>query len=68
MAFFIENEEGRSTAEDLMSNTNLPFTDRVMRFPLPNKFKAPQVDRYDGSGDQPFQPYGRLPCSSCTSW
>jgi hypothetical protein len=40
MAFFIENGEGRSTAENLMSKTNLPFTNQVMRFPFPNKFKA----------------------------
>jgi hypothetical protein len=36
-----------------MTKTTSPFTDRVMRFPLPDKFKDPRVDKYDGSGD-PF--------------
>jgi hypothetical protein len=26
-----------------MLNTNLTFTDRVMRFPLPEKFKVPRL-------------------------
>lgn len=43
--------EDRSIAEDLMQKTNLPFTDRVMRFPSLEKFKVPCVDKYDGSGD-----------------
>jgi hypothetical protein len=51
MAFFIENGERRSTAENLMSKTNLPFTNQVMRFPFPNKFKALWVDRYNRSED-----------------
>jgi hypothetical protein len=51
MVFFMENGEGQSTAEHLMTKTTLPFTDRVMRFPLPDKFKDPRVDKYDGSGD-----------------
>ena len=51
MALLMENGEGRSIAENLMSNTNLPFTDRALRFPLPDKFKVPWIDRYDGSGD-----------------
>ena len=41
MALLIENGEDLSIVEDLMLNTNLPFTDRVMRFPLPDKFKVP---------------------------
>ena len=51
MALLMGNGEGRSIAENLMSNTNLPFIDRVMRFFFLDKFKVPQVDRYDGSGD-----------------
>jgi hypothetical protein len=51
MAFFMENGEGQSTVENLVVKTNLPFTDKVMRIPLPDKFKDPWVDKYDGSGD-----------------
>jgi hypothetical protein len=51
MALLIENKETLSVTEDLMQHTNLPFTDRVMRYPLPNRFKVPRVDKYDGSGD-----------------
>lgn len=51
MAFLIDNGEGRSMAENLMSNTNLPFTDHVVRLPLLDKFKVPRVDRCDESGD-----------------
>jgi hypothetical protein len=51
MVLFMENGEGQSTAEHLMAKTTLPFTNRVLNFPLPNKFKDPRVDKYDGSGD-----------------
>ncbi|XP_059441743.1 uncharacterized protein LOC132174049 [Corylus avellana] len=51
MAFLIGNGENQSLAKDLMQYTNLPFTDRVMRFPLPDKFKMPWVNKYDGSTD-----------------
>jgi hypothetical protein len=53
MVLFMENREGQSTAEHLMTKTTLPFTNRVLNFPLPDKFKDPRVDKYDGSGD-PF--------------
>jgi hypothetical protein len=43
--------EGKSTSGELMENTNVPFTSRVMSFPLPDKFKMPQVDKFDGNGD-----------------
>ncbi|XP_059436624.1 uncharacterized protein LOC132169640 [Corylus avellana] len=51
MAFLFENGENYSATEDLMQYTNLPFTDRVMRFPMPGNFKVPRVGEYDGSGD-----------------
>jgi hypothetical protein len=51
MAFFMENGEGQSTAEHLMMKTTLPFTNRVMKFPLPDNFKDPRVEKYDKSGD-----------------
>jgi hypothetical protein len=34
-----------------MTKTTLPFTNRVLNFPLPDKFKDPRVDKYDGSRD-----------------
>jgi hypothetical protein len=34
-----------------MTKTTLSFTDQVMRFPLPYKFKDPQVEKYDRSED-----------------
>jgi hypothetical protein len=51
MVLFMENGEGQSTAERLMTKTTLPFTNRVLNFPLPDKFKDPRVDKYDGNGD-----------------
>ncbi|XP_059447484.1 uncharacterized protein LOC132178889 [Corylus avellana] len=51
MAFLIENRENWSATEDLMQHTNLPFTDWVMRFPMPGSFKVPLIGEYDGSGD-----------------
>jgi hypothetical protein len=38
----------QSVVDNLLQNTNLPFTDRVTKFPLPDKFKVPQVELYDG--------------------
>ena len=41
----------RSIMDNLMQNTSLPFTDRVMKFPLPEKFKVPHIDIYDVEGN-----------------
>lgn len=38
----------QSVVDNLLQNTNLPFTNRVMKFPLSDKFKVPQVELYDG--------------------
>jgi hypothetical protein len=44
--------KGKSTAiEDALKSTNLPFTLRVLNFPLPPKFKVPPVSLYDGTTD-----------------
>jgi hypothetical protein len=43
--------EGKSTVGELMENTNLLFTSRVMSFPLHDKFKMPWVDKFNGNGD-----------------
>ncbi len=37
--------------ESLLKETNLPFTTRVMEFPLPTKFKMPQVESRDNNKD-----------------
>jgi hypothetical protein len=51
MVRFMKDGEGQSTTEHLMTKMTLPFTNRVLNFPLPDKFKDPRVDKYDGSGD-----------------
>jgi hypothetical protein len=40
-----------TTIEKLLLNTNLPFTNRVMNFPLLDNFKVPPISSYDGRGD-----------------
>lgn len=42
----------QSTLESLLHNTNIPFTDAVMKFLLPEKFKVPQIENYDWTKDQ----------------
>lgn len=37
--------------ESLLKGTNLPFTTRVMEFPLPTKFKMLQVEFYYSNKD-----------------
>jgi hypothetical protein len=45
-----ENGQG-SVVEDLLRSTNLPFTDRITAFPLPDKFKIPRIDKFTGEED-----------------
>lgn len=42
----------QSVAESLLRNTNITFRDAVMKFLLPDKFKVPQIEMYDGTKDQ----------------
>ncbi|XP_058189301.1 uncharacterized protein LOC131306889 [Rhododendron vialii] len=42
-----------ATVEELVQNTNSPFTPEVMGLPLPRKFKMPQLETFNGSTD-PF--------------
>ena len=35
----------------MLDDENLPFTEPVRVYTMPNKFKMPQVEKYDGSGD-----------------
>ena len=47
----VNGEDTKLKARDLLEDSNLPFTDRVKNFPMPNKFKMPHMDKYDGNGD-----------------
>ena len=40
-----------SELDDLVNQTDLPFTASVNSFPLPHKFRMPQIDSYDGVKD-----------------
>ena len=40
-----------SDLDDLVNRTNSPFTASVNSFPLPHKFRMPQIDSYDGVKD-----------------
>ena len=40
-----------SDLDDLVHRTNSPFTASVNSFPLPPKFRMPQVENYDGNKD-----------------
>jgi hypothetical protein len=35
----------------MLEDDNLPFTERVKRFHMPDKFKMPWIEKYDRSGD-----------------
>jgi hypothetical protein len=34
-----------------LEDTHLPFSNLVMAFPMPDKFKMPHIKKYDGSKD-----------------
>ena len=40
-----------SDLDDLVNQTNSPFTASVNSFPLPHKFRMPQIESYDGVKD-----------------
>ena len=40
-----------SNLDDLVNRTNSPFIASVNSFPLPYKFRMPQIDSYDGVKD-----------------
>ncbi|XP_059437733.1 uncharacterized protein LOC132170676 [Corylus avellana] len=44
-------KDEKTPAAGFMDNTDLPFTDRVLGFPLPENFKMPRVKEFNGSGD-----------------
>ena len=37
--------------DDLVQQTESPFTAGVLNFPLPAKFKMPQIETFDGTKD-----------------
>lgn len=39
------------TVEELVQNTDSPFTAEIMRVPLPRKFKMSQLETFNGSTD-----------------
>lgn len=40
-----------TTIDELIQRTNHPFTPKVMARPLPDKFKSPQMETFDGGKD-----------------
>ena len=53
MDFMMNALRGRvsNNLDDLVHRTDSPFTTSVTSFPLPLKFRMPQVENYDGSKD-----------------
>ena len=53
MGFMMNALRGRvsSDLDDLVHRTDSPFTAFVTSYPLPPKFRMPQVENYDGSKD-----------------
>ena len=47
----LKKENVHTMIKKLFSNTNLPYTNWVMSFPLPDNFKVPPISSYDGRGD-----------------
>ena len=46
-----KGQKEQSIVDNLLQNTNLPFSNRVMRFPLPVKFKVPHIKKDSGDVD-----------------
>jgi hypothetical protein len=47
----MEGEHPELTAWDMLEDESLPFTERVKAYPMPDKFKMPRIEKYDGSED-----------------
>jgi hypothetical protein len=47
----MEGEHPELTTWDMLEDESLPFTERVKAHPMPDKFKMPQIEKYDGSED-----------------
>ena len=48
-----ENMRRANPVDDLVHQTDSPFTASINSYPLPPKFKMPSLDSYDGTRD-PF--------------
>ena len=51
--YAMEKKEKHKAAivSKLFAGTETPFTKRVVEYPLPNKFKSPQISSYNRVGD-----------------
>jgi hypothetical protein len=47
----MDGEDPGLTAWDMLEDESLSFTDRVKAYPMPDKFKMPRIEKYDGSED-----------------
>jgi hypothetical protein len=47
----MDGEDPGLTAWDMLEDESLPFIDKVKAYPMPDKFKMPRIDKYDGSED-----------------
>ena len=47
----VNGEDLKMTAWEMLDDENLPFIKFVRAYTMPDKFKMPQVEKYDGSGD-----------------
>jgi hypothetical protein len=47
----MDGEDLELTAWDMLEDESLPFTGRVKAYPMPDKFKMPRIEKYDGNGD-----------------
>jgi hypothetical protein len=51
MVHRIDGEDPKLTAWDMLEDESLPFIERVKAYPMPDKFKMPRIEKYDGNGD-----------------
>ena len=47
----VNGEDPKIMAWEMLDDENLPFTELVWAYAIPDKFKMPRVEKYDGSGD-----------------
>jgi hypothetical protein len=47
----MDGEDPKLIAWDMLDDENLPFLERVRAYTMPDKFKMPRVEKYDGSRD-----------------
>jgi hypothetical protein len=47
----MDGEDPKLMAWDMLEDESLLFTGRVKAYPMPDKFKMPRIEKYDGNGD-----------------